>query len=713
MRKYIAFTAIFAVLIMAFAIPSFSKTRTIDKLDFPELSGFKLPEVEKVELKNGITLYILEDHELPLVRINARLAAGNYLDPADKIGLADICGTVMRTGGTEAMTGDEVDIALESIGASISVNFGTTSGTASLNILSDYSDTGLELLADIMRSPRFEEDKIEIEKSAQRTAISSRNDEPLGIAFREYKKTIYGAKSPYARHTEYSTIENITRQDLIDFHKNFITPENVMMAIWGDFDKDEMIGKIEEYFGDWATGSGEAPPLPEVNYDFVNKVHYIEKNNVTQSTVLMGHIGGKVTDPDYYAMTVANNVLSGTTLGGRMFNEVRSKKGLAYSTGGNFTSNIEYPGIFYSYVITKLESTVEAAEAVRNEIRRMQTDAPTEDELQRAKEGYLNSFVFKFDSKGEILNRMMTYDYYGLPQDFIFKVKEGIEKVTAEDVMDVAQRRFHPDSLHMIILGLEDAFDQSLTALGPVDTLDITIPSGEIQEDIVINEETLAQGMELFKKALEASGGKEGFAKIKSGKSTSAGVFYLPQFEMSIEAKSLFVFPNKSKEIMTSPMMPGEIIIVSTGDKGWRSQMGQVEDMSSEELMAQKKDRFRNLLLLFKNIDNPEYQVVFVESTELEGRKVDILKVIHKQEDMSFKLALDAESHLPAAKMYFGETPAGPGNITQIISDYRDVSGVKIPFSITLKSGNEKVADINVTEYTINAEIPDQAFVKP
>ena len=333
MRKVIIFCGCLPFLFVLAVGLTANAGRTVDEIEFPRLNEIRMPEVEKVPLDNGIVLYLLEDHEFPTVKASVRLAAGAYLDPLDKIGLANITGDVMRTGGTARMTGDEIDEALESIGASVEVNIGATSGTAGMNILSEYVDTGLEILADILRTPQFVEDKINLAKTAERTNISGRNDDALEICIREFKKVIYGADSPYARHTEYKTIDNITRDDLVGFHKQYVTPENVMIAVWGDFKKKEMIDKISRLFGDWPAGAGKVPPLPEVDYEFKSAVHYIEKENINQSTVLIGHIGGLTGDPDFFALTVANDVL-GTPLGGRMFDEVRAPQGSGLFDGG-------------------------------------------------------------------------------------------------------------------------------------------------------------------------------------------------------------------------------------------------------------------------------------------------------------------------------------------------------------------------------------------
>jgi zinc protease len=684
--------------------------RVVDKLKYPPLRTQEPPNIEKITLDNGLTLYLLEDHELPIINAAVRLGAGEYLVREDKVGLASITGAVMRTGGTEKMTGDQIDSALEAVGASIEVSISRTSGSARMNILSEYVDMGLSILADILRRPVFSQDKIDLQKTSERSAIARRNDEPTGICGREFRKIIYGSKSPYAMHTEYSTIDNISREDLIAFHKQCITPENVMIAVWGDFNKDEMAAKLRKYFEDWPAGSGKMPKFPEVKYEFKPGIHYIAKDNVNQSTIFMGHIGGLTGDPDYFAMVVMNNILGGA-FSSRLFNNVRSKLGLAYTVAGNYTSNIAYPGVYYNYCLTKSESTVKAIRSMIAEIKRMQTDPPTPEEMRLGKDGYLNSFVFNFEDKGDVITRMMEYDYFGFPNDFLYKVKDNIEKVTPADVIAVAQKRLHPDALQIVVVGKGSDFDEPLSALGAVDTIDVTIPSGAAKEEIAVTQETLAKGKDLFNLAMKACGGKENFKKIKAISSKGSISLATPQGEFALQMTSLFSFPDKTREAIITPM--GEMLSVSNGKEGWTKQGANVIASTEEQMKEAKKESFRNTILAFKNIEDTTYQVVFVKADKLGDKSVNIIQIGTTDGQTTYKLALDAGTNIPVAKFYFGQTMMGPGNLTEIYSDYRDISGIKIPFAMRIESDGQKVAETAITDYQINPIIPAGSFDKP
>jgi len=446
------------------------------KLEYPKLHDIVVPEVQRITLPNGLRLFVLEDHELPLVRVSARIRVGSMYEPADKIGLAAMTGEVMRTGGTESRTGDEIDEALERIAASVETGIGLSYGTASMSALTQDIDTALAILADVLMHPAFREDKIFLAKMQERTAISRRNDTPGQIAGREFNKLIYGADSVYARHSEYATIDAITRGDLIGFHREYFGPNNMIVAAWGDFETDDMIARIEKAFDGWEQVDADLPGAPEVEYGYPNTVNLVRKADINQSNIYLGHIGGLKSDADYFALTVMNRILGGG-MTGRLFKNVRSRQGLAYSVFGVYGTGFSYPGTFYVGCQTKSENTVRAIRAMIDEIHKMQQAEVTDEELAIAKESFLNSFVFNFDTKGEIIGRLMAYEYYGYPPDFLQRMKERVEEVTKADVLRVAKEHLCPDDVQVLVVGRPDDFDESLSVLGDVGEIDVTIPS--------------------------------------------------------------------------------------------------------------------------------------------------------------------------------------------------------------------------------------------
>ncbi|UCE46589.1 MAG: insulinase family protein [Phycisphaerales bacterium] len=445
-------------------------------LKYPTLGDIEVPEVEQVTLANGMRLFLLEDHELPLINISVRIRTGSVYEPAVKIGLASITGQVMRTGGTASKTGDELDEELEAIAASVETGIGLNSGSASMSVLKGDLDKGLSILADVLMNPAFREDKIQLAKMQANSMIARRNDQVGAVAGREFDKLIYGPDSVYARHEEYATIGSITRDNLVAFHKKYFGPNNAMLAVWGDFDTKQMAKKIEQAFEKWEKVDLDIPKVPQVKYEFRKTVNVIRKDDVNQSNIYLGHIGGLRSDPDYFALIVMNRIL-GSGFTSRLFRNVRSREGLAYSVFGAYSANYDYPGEFYVGCQTKSESTVYAIQAMLREVEKMRESEVTDDELALAKDSFLNSFVFNFDTRGEIVNRLMTYEYYGYPADFLMMIKENVEKVSKADVLRVAKKHLQPDKVQILAVGRPQDFGEPLSSLGPVNEIDITIPA--------------------------------------------------------------------------------------------------------------------------------------------------------------------------------------------------------------------------------------------
>lgn len=695
--------------VLVFAAKPVAAQKDYRELEFPPLNDIVTPTPTRVVLDNGIILYLVEDHRLPMINLSARFGVGSVNEPADRIGLAGITGAVMRTGGSMSMSGDEIDETLEGLGATVETQIGLVSGSAFMSVLKDNVDTVLPILADILMHPAFPEDKIELERVTVRSTIARRNDEPTDMAFREYRKLIYGAKSVYARHAEYATINAISREDLVAFHRDWMHPDNTMFGVWGDFDTEEMVKKISDVFGGWEKAGFVRPDLPDVDYAFDSSVNLIRKDDINQSTVVLGHIGGVRDNPDYFALRVMNDILSGG-FSGRLFRIVRSEQGLAYAVFGIYSANYNFPGIFYVACMTSSETTAQAIRSLRHEVGRMTTDEITEEELNLAKESFLNSFVFNFDSRREIIDRQMTYEYYGYPQDFLEKTKTGIEKVTVEDVKRVAREYLQPDKMRLIVVGNDQDFDEPMGAFGEVNEIDVTIALPAVEAPVA-TEDDVARGRELLVRSAEALGGVEAFAAITSIRETGTYNMITPQGELSIDAELLYASPDKVKQIMRTPM--GQIDMVVSGDQAWMTDpMGNSQPLPSPQRDAIRENLWRTVFYLYGRLDEEGLQVQHLGKEEIEGKAVEAL-VITPPGFSPYRLYLDAETLVPVKTA--GQTLGrqGPVEAESTMSDYREVGGILMPFKDT-SAENGQLSGEGITQtIEINPEIPADAFAVP
>ncbi len=449
-------------------------------LEFPPAPEINLPPFDRFELDNGMVVYLMEDRELPLVTGTALIRTGNRLEPANQAGLGQILGQVLRTGGTQLHSPDELNELLERRAASVETGLDTTSATVSFNALSQDLDEVFGLFVEVLRTPAFAPEQIELAKSQQAGAIARRNDSPSEIASREFQKLIYGENSPYARTIEYETLGNVSRADVVQFYESYFHPHNMILGIVGDFETAQMRSLIQQKLGNWKGDRTQAqtqPVLPPVSQAKQGGIFLVERAQLTQSTVQIGHLGGELSSADYPALSVLNGVLNG--FGGRLFNQVRSREGLAYSVYGVWSPRYDYPGLFIAGGQTRSDATVPFIQSVFREIERIRTQPITAEELKYAQDTTLNSFIFNFADPSQTLSRLMRYEYYGYPEDFIFQYRRGVEETTIEDVQRVAQKYLSPDQLVTLVVGNPMEINPALSSLNPdktVTSIDITIP---------------------------------------------------------------------------------------------------------------------------------------------------------------------------------------------------------------------------------------------
>lgn len=449
----------------------------VDQLTYPPLPDVQIPQPSRIVLDNGLVVFLLEDHELPIMQASLRIRTGSRLEPADKIGLASLAGTVMRSGGTTALTGDQLDDYLESTAASIETGIGVASGSASMTCLSEDFPKVFQVFGDVVRRPRFAPDKLTIAKQRVIAGIARQNDDPDEIASREFTKLVYGRDSPYARVETYATINNISRQDLIDWHATYYHPNRMILGLVGDFQTVEAVRLVKEVFGTWPTNGTEwTEPVVPYNAAASHGVYYVEKNDMTQAKILIGHLGLTRKHPDYYPVVILNQILSGS-YGARLFSTIRSKKGLAYDVHGGIGFGWDYPATANFSMSTKTKTTRAGIDALLDEVRKiMNTKPPTEEEIMKAKASLLNSFVFSVDSPSKVLGKVLTYEYFGYPSDWLIRFRKGIERVTPEQVRKAARARIKPEQFVTLVVGPREGTAPALARYHTVTELDISIP---------------------------------------------------------------------------------------------------------------------------------------------------------------------------------------------------------------------------------------------
>jgi len=465
--------ALFCLLLL-FATFSPAQITPWNKVQAPPLPAFTPPEPTRIQLANGMVIFLQPDHELPLIEASARIRGGAISEPAGKTGLTDLYGEVWRTGGTKSKTGDEMDDFLEARAAKIETDGESDATTIALDCLKGDFDAVFDMFLDLLHHPEFREDKLQLAKEQMYTGIARRNDNVDSIVSRESRIIAYGKDNPYAHVAEYSTVAPVTRQDLLNWHQQYVYPNNIIFGITGDFDPKVMEAKLRQTFESWPKGPDAK--APDIKFTEPKPgLYFVRKADVNQSSINLLDLGIERSNPDYYAVTVMNEIFGGG-FSSRLFNHLRSGKGLAYGVGGGVGSAWSHPGLTNFGMQTKSSTTVDGIQGLDEELEGLLKDPATPDELKRAKDSILNSFIFKFDTPEKVLHEKMAYEFYHYPLDFLEHYRSEVEKITADDVGRVARKYVHKDKMAVLVVGNDSEFGKPLSSLGPVQSLDITIP---------------------------------------------------------------------------------------------------------------------------------------------------------------------------------------------------------------------------------------------
>jgi zinc protease len=455
-------------------------TQPWKSIRIPPLPAFKPAEPTRVTLPNGVQLFLEEDHELPFITGFIRIRGGSRDEPADKVGLVSLYGETWRTSGTTTTSGDVLDDQLAAKAASIETGGGQAATSVSWNSFAKDFDSVFATSLELLLHPNFQQSKLDLAKRSELTAILRRNDDASGIAQREAVEIAYGAANPYGRIPQIATVSAVTLDDLRAWHDRTVVGSNLIIGIVGDFDTQAMEAKLQAAFSSIPRGA----ELVSAKVDFAEPkpgLYFANKSDVDQSTVYMVGLGTEERNPDYYALSVMNEIFSGG-FGSRVVQEVRTKLGLAYSVGGSFGAAYDHPGLFAVGLGTKSSSTDAATKATLDQVRLLRTEPPTPAEMRRAKDDLLNSFIFNYDSPDKVLDEQITLAVYGYPADFLERYRAGIEHVTAADVSRVAQKYVQPEKLAIVVVGNSSEIEPPLKDLGPVTPLDISIPGAPPQQ---------------------------------------------------------------------------------------------------------------------------------------------------------------------------------------------------------------------------------------
>jgi zinc protease len=670
-------------------------------LKYPPLREIQIPKVDETTLPNGLKVYLLENHELPLVRGLALVRTGNLFDPPDKVGLASATGSLIRSGGTTAKSGDQLDEELENIAASVESQISESYGSVSFSTLKERTDEVLAAFHDVLTSPAFREDKLDLIKTQMRSGIARRNDDAHGISQREFADLIYGPKTPYGWQEEYATLDNIKRDDIARFYQRYYFPANVILAVQGDFSAPEMKAKLEKLFASWNANQPPVPAFPAVDPKLSQPgIHLAVKTDVTQTNLVLGHLGGELKDKDYPALEVMSDILGGG-FQSRLFQKVRTQLGYAYEVSSSWGADYDHPGLFEIESSTKSASTTDTLKAINAEVERIRTQEVTAEELESAKQTVLNGFIFNFDTPSKTLNRLLTYRYYGYPDDFIFQYQKAVRDVTRAEILRVAKQYLDPAKFVIVAVGNPKDFGTPLTSMGlPVSDIDLTITPPKRAPAAAAAGPPQPKGAALLAEMAAAAGGE---AKLSAAKDITE------KAELNLDAGAGGLKATQTESWIASghyreeSLLPfGKVIVYSDGNTGWVSSPQGVMPLPDAERKQVSFEIFRMWFPLLSSAADPNRTI----QDEANGA----IRISDKSGN-SLLLTIDPATGLPLSENY-SEAGSNVQDVMETYGDWQETNGIKLPRKITITQNGKHFGDIKVTSVMIDQGLTAEQLSK-
>ncbi len=405
---------------------------------------------KQIVMENGLTVLFIERHSLPIINVMALIKAGSAQDLPDRSGLASFTASLLDE-GTGKRTATQISEEVDLLGASLSAGADLDYTSVSLQVLKKDVEKGFDLFSDILLNPLFDTKEIERVRRMILGSILSEKDEPMAIAGRAFDNIVFGShpyRNPIIGLEE--TVPQIGRDDMVLFYQTHYRPNNTLFSIVGDLTEKEAIALVNKYFSTW-----EKKPLLETQISAPilqpKKVDLIQKG-LTQTSVLMGHMGIDRKNPDFYAVNVMNYILGGGGFSSRLLSEIRDNQGLVYSVHSSFDAHRQ-PGAFSIALQTKASNTNAAILGVLNEIRRIQNEGVSPIELDEAKAYLIGSFPLRLETAGKLTSLLSRVGFYNLELSYFTDYPKYIEKVTREDILRVAKTYLHPEALTLVVVG--------------------------------------------------------------------------------------------------------------------------------------------------------------------------------------------------------------------------------------------------------------------
>lgn len=710
--------ALLLVLLPLLLMAAWAQKTTSSQKQQPPAPGpirpFNFPKYQTKKLANGLTVFVIEDHRQPLISLDLLVNAGGIATAADKAGLASLTAQLLRQ-GTETRSAQDIAKAIDLVGGRLSTGATDDVAQASAAVVKSSIELGFELLADIILHPTFKQEEIDRLMRQSLSSLQVQYADPEYLAPLTAARAIYG-EHPYAYPVDGTpdTLRAITRNEIVRFHSQQYSPPGAFLAISGDITPEEALARVDKYFASWKQSqapavSVAAPPAP------ARKVLLVDKPDAVQTQIVVGKLGIKRNDPDYFPLLLGNQIFGGS-FNSRLNMKLRAKEGLTYGARSRFETQRE-AGSFIATTFTRTEETAKTIGMLLDLLKEFRQNPATEAELKEAKAYLTGSFAITSETPEQVASRVLAASQYGLPADYWDRYRENILSVTPDQIAAAVNRHIDPEKVAIIAVGNTKEFAGSLESLGtaqkiPLSELDVSRPDLMRPKAALAaaTPEAAARGMELIKVTVAAVGGIEALDAVKDSVAQGSMALVMPQGEFQAEVKSEIVYPDKIKLTMTLPF--GQMIQAFDGSKAWMQQGPQTMELPP----AMNNELLRSILLhsgigVLREAMAGRAELQAMEPADVSGKKMDVLS--WKQGENTIKLFLDPDTRLIAKASFRSVSPQGAADVDSLWLDYREISGLKIPTKVITYRNGQKFSELTLKEGQFNTGVNPAGFSKP
>jgi predicted Zn-dependent peptidase len=667
---------------------------------------FSFPSFARKTLPNGLTVFVVEDHRLPLVSASLYILAGNALVPPEKAGLAGITAGLLRE-GTTTLSSQEIARKVDGAGGSLGASAGDDTASVNMNFMKSYAELGMTLMSDIVRNPAFAQEEIDRQMRQAQSGLAVQYQDPAYLAPMVAARAILGTH-PYAYPGDGTpqTLRNIKREDIQAFYKANYAPGRAWMAVAGDVTPDEGFAMAEKYFGSWKNPAPADVKLPAPPAQ-KPQVYIIDMPDAVQTQIIIGQVGVPRNHPDYIPLQLANQVL-GSGMSSRLFLRVRANEGLTYDASSSFEANRQ-SGIFTMSTSTRTEKTADAIRLLLGVLADFKTNPPTEAEYTLARDYMVGVFALSIESAGAVAGRVLNTAIFGLPEDYYATYRERVRATTREQVAAAIQKFFLPEKQTIVLVGNAEKFAKEVESFGPArivkgSDLDLVAPGMvKIQDKPAATPESAAAARALFDAAVTAAGGKEKVLAVKDQVLKGKLKITMPQGTMEADVVEEILPPDYYKMTLTLPM--GTMTQALDGKTGWMAQGQMSRDMPANmtaELAKSVPTSGGGLGLLTDYLQGKAQVSALSADTAL-----------WKSGDFEVKLTFDPKTHQITKMVYNSIGMAGPAEMQAVLSDFKAIDGLTLPFREEIVQNGQPFGDRTISERRINAGLKPESFAKP